>query len=81
MGMFAEMYLRKAEAATMESMETHDRFISQAYSKIAHHWYELAERVARQESPSAESERPSSSEATLAADAVEIALANSVTGN
>ena len=40
----------KAQEAQVMELETHDPFLRRAYSKLARHWSELADRVDREES-------------------------------
>ena len=40
----------KAQEAQVMELETHDPFLRRAYSKVARHWRELADRVDREES-------------------------------
>lgn len=49
MNSLANEYRGKAHEAHVTELETHDPFLRQAYSKLARHWNEVADRVEREE--------------------------------
>ena len=49
MNSIADEYRGKAQEAQVTELETHDPFMRRAYSKLARHWNELADRVEREE--------------------------------
>ena len=63
----ADEYRGKAHEAEVMELETHDPFLRRAYSKVARHWRELADRVDREESRGT-IDRRSEGQETIAAD-------------
>jgi hypothetical protein len=57
MNSLANEYRGKAHEAHVTELETHDPFLRRAYSKLARHWNEVADRVEREETAGS---RPSS---------------------